>query len=49
MKRLRWVIYALAATLGIAGAALGLSKGLTLFIIASVAVPIELAFRRRPN
>ena len=49
MKRLRWAIYALAAILGIAGAALGLSKGVTLLIIASVVVPIEIFLRRRSD
>jgi hypothetical protein len=49
MKRLRWAIYALAAMLGIAGAALGMSKGITLLIIALVVVPIELSLRGRPD
>ncbi|MEG3164217.1 hypothetical protein U1701_06390 [Sphingomonas sp. PB2P19] len=46
-NQLRWGLYVLAAVVGIAGAALGLSKGGTLSIIALVVIPIELAVRRQ--
>jgi hypothetical protein len=45
-KHLRWAIYALAAAIGVAGAAFGFSKGITLLIIAMVVIPIELTMRR---
>ena len=40
--RLRIALYIMAAVVGIGGAAGGLSKGLTLLIIAAVVIPVEL-------
>jgi hypothetical protein len=48
-KTLRLGLYVLAALFGIAGAASGLSKGVTLLLIALVVMPIEVAARRRPR
>ena len=46
---LRFGFYMLAGLGGIAGAAYGLSKGVTLLLIALVVVPIELVLRRDPR